>query len=332
MNPDPRLSKLKKEKYFYNIKTLRYEKIQASWTNRLLKFFGFIFSSVVFGVVLLTVWSYFFDLPKERKLKEEVTYWRGNFEKMDKELDQRIAVLDGIQERDKNIYRVIFNAEPIPKYVWEAGTGGSDKYSRYEVYEGGELISEVAEKIDKLGNRLKIQSESYDEIVGLIDNKQDMLASIPAIQPVGNKDLTRIASGFGMRIDPVYGTPRFHAGMDFTAPTGTPIYATGDGVAEVVNYSTGGYGNQVIIDHGYGYKTLYAHMSAFNVKKGQEVERGEIIGFIGSTGKSVGPHLHYEVIYKGVKVNPVNFFYNDLTDEEYQKVLEIAQNNGQALD
>lgn len=297
-----------------------------------MKFFGFIFSSMLFGIILLMVWSYFFDLPKERKLKEELSFWKDNFEQMDSDLKQRLLVLEGLQERDRNIYRVIFNAEPIPQYVWEAGTGGSKKYSKYEIYEDGELISEVAQKIDKMGNRLKIQSESYDEIVGNINNKQDMLASIPAIQPVANVDLTRIASGFGMRIDPVYGTPRFHAGMDFTAPTGTEIYATGDGVAEVVNYSTGGYGNQIIINHGYGYKSLYGHMSAFNIKQGQEVKRGEVIGYIGNTGKSVGPHLHYEVIYKGVKVNPVNFFYNDLTEEEYQKVLEIAQNNGQSLD
>lgn len=323
---------MKKEKYYYNINTLRYEKIESSWKNRLMKFFSFIFASMLFGVILLMVWSYFFDLPKERKLKEELSFWKENFESMDADLQQRLTVLNGLQERDRNIYRVIFNAEPIPQSVWEAGTGGSNKYSKYEIYEDGELISEVAEKIDKLGNRLKIQSESYDEIVGNINNKQNMLASIPAIQPVANMDLTRIASGFGMRIDPVYGTPRFHAGMDFTAPTGTEIYATGDGIAEVVNYSTGGYGNQIIINHGYGYKTLYGHMSAFNIKQGQEVKRGEVIGYIGNTGKSVGPHLHYEVIYKGVKVNPVNFFYNDLTEEEYQIVLQIAQNNGQSLD
>lgn len=323
---------MKKERYFYNVNTLRYEKIESSWKARLLKFSGFLFASALFGVVLLVVWSNFFDLPKEKKLKEEISFWKDNFDRMNSELDQRLIVLNGLQDRDRNMYRVIFNAEPIPQYVWEAGTGGSNKYAKYEIYDDGQLIANVAEKIDKFGNRLKIQSESYDEIVNLINNKQDMLASIPAIQPVANKDLTRIASGFGMRIDPVYGTPRFHAGLDFTAPTGTEIYATGDGVAEVVNYSTGGYGNQIIINHGYGYKSLYAHMSAFNIKAGQEVKRGEVIGYIGNTGKSVGPHLHYEVIFKGVKVNPVNFFYNDLTEDEYQKVLEIAQNNGQSLD
>ena len=227
---------------------------------------------------------------------------------------------------------VLYGAEPLPEYMWNAGTGGVDKYANYRLYDETELIGEVASKLDKFGWKLKMQSESYDQIVKMIENKTEVLASTPAIQPISNNDLTRIASGFGPRIDPIYLTPRMHWGMDFTAEIGTPIFATGKGTVEVAEYNKGGYGNRIIIDHGFNYKTMYAHLSKFHVTTGEEVVRGQVIGEVGNTGKSVGPHLHYEVIYKGSKVNPVNFFYNDLDADEYEKILDIAENNGQSLD
>ncbi|MBP7438529.1 MAG: M23 family metallopeptidase, partial [Bacteroidia bacterium] len=233
---------------------------------------------------------------------------------------------------DNTIYRVIFEAEPIPQSVREAGFGGAERYRNLRSDYNGELLVDVTKRIDKLSKQLYVQSKSFDEVWDLVKNKNNMLATIPAIQPVANKDLTRVASGYGMRIHPIYKTEKMHTGMDFTSPVGTEIHATGNGVVNKVEYDGRGYGNNVIISHGFGYQTLYGHMSKILVRPGQKVSRGDLIGYVGNTGTSTGPHLHYEVLKGGKPVNPVNYYYNDLTPEEYQTMLEISSKAGQSFD
>ena len=237
-----------------------------------------------------------------------------------------------LQNRDENIYRVIFEADSIPQSVREAGYGGSDRYKHLAGSSNSELLVETARKQETLRKQLYIQSKSYDEIVELVKAKQDMLASIPAIQPVSNKMLKRMASGFGMRFHPIYKTRKMHTGVDFSMPTGSEIYATGKGKVVKVEKMRRGYGYHIIIDHGYNYKTLYAHLNDIKVRKGQRVNRGDVIGTVGNTGTSTAPHLHYEVIKNGKKINPINFFYNDLSPEEYDLMLDIASRHNQSFD
>ena len=251
---------------------------------------------------------------------------------MQDKLQQVELVLDDIQQRDDNIYRVIFEADPIPTSIRKAGYGGVNRYKDLEGYNNSELIIATTKKIDQITKQLYIQSKSFDDVIELAKNKAVMLASIPAIQPVSNKNLKQMASGFGIRIHPIYKTQQFHDGMDFTAKIGTPIYATGDGKIAKVERNARGYGNHLIIDHGFGYKTLYAHMSKFKVTIGQKVNRGDVIGYVGNTGLSSGPHFHYEVHKNGEKINPVNFYFNDLTPEQYEKMLEISSQNNQSFD
>tara|TARA_B100000795_G_scaffold79079_1_gene56651 strand:- start:165 stop:1010 length:846 start_codon:yes stop_codon:yes gene_type:complete len=281
---------------------------------------------------MVIVFFQFFDSPKEKRLNREIDALTTQYEIVEDKLNQVELVLDDIQNRDDNIYRVIFEAEPIPKSIRKAGYGGINRYENLKGYSNSELIINTSEKVDQISKQLYIQSKSYDEIIELAKNKADMLAALPAIQPVSNKNLSRMASGYGYRIHPIYKTRKLHAGMDFSAKTGTPIYATGDGKIYKVRKSRRGYGNHVIIDHGYGYKTLYAHMKKYVVRRGQKVKRGEVIGYVGSTGTSVAPHLHYEVHKDGRKINPVNFYYNDLNPEEYEKMLEISSQNNQSFD
>jgi murein DD-endopeptidase MepM/ murein hydrolase activator NlpD len=241
-------------------------------------------------------------------------------------------VLADLQDRDDNIYRVIFEAEPIPKDVRQAGFGGANLYNKLEGFENSELMISTTQTLDKLSREMYVQSKSYDEIKKRIENKAQMLQSIPAIQPVSNKNLMRIASGFGYRINPIYKIMQFHSGIDFTASMGTPIYSTGDGVVSFASYDNSGYGMHVIINHGYGYQTLYGHMSRMKVNVGKTVKRGEVIGYVGSTGASTGPHCHYEVIKGGNKIDPSNFFYNDLSPAEYEKMLQQAAKSNQSFD
>jgi murein DD-endopeptidase MepM/ murein hydrolase activator NlpD len=241
-------------------------------------------------------------------------------------------VLDEIQERDDNIYRVIFEADPIPNSIRKQGFGGINRYEKLLGLSNSELMINTSKKIDQLTKQLYLQSKSFDEVIDLAKNKSNMLASIPAIQPVANKDLKRMASGYGYRIHPIYKTRKMHYGMDFSAKTGTEIYATGDGVVSKIKRSKRGYGNYVKINHGFGYETLYAHMSKYIVKKGQRVKRGEVIGYVGNSGISTAPHLHYEVRKDNKKINPMNFYYNDLSPEEYEKMLEISLQSNQSLD
>jgi len=321
-----------KIKYYYDTKTLSYKRIELNAFDNLKRWFTFISASTFVGFIMIIIFFQFFDSPKEKRLKNEIENLLVQYDILNKKMVQVDLVLDDIQERDDNIYRVIFEADPIPSSIRKAGFGGVNRYKDIRNFTNVELVVEATKKADKLSKQLYIQSKSFDELIELAKNKADMLASIPAIQPIANKDLGRMASGYGYRIHPIYKTRKLHTGMDFTAPQGTPIYATGDGKVEKVRRSRKGYGNHIVINHGYGYQTLYAHMSKYIVYKGQKVKRGEVIGYVGSTGTSVAPHLHYEVIKNKRKINPVNFYYNDLSPEEYDKMLEIASQNNQSFD
>ena len=321
-----------KIKYHFNTSTLKYERVIVSWKKRLLRVFGWLATAVVFGALIMLIAYNVFDSPKEKRLKRQLEESTLQLELLKQRADQVEAVLGDLQERDNTIYRVIFEAEPIPQSVREAGFGGAERYRNLRSDYNGELLVDVTKRIDKLSKQLYVQSKSFDEVWDLVKNKNNMLASIPAIQPVANKDLTRVASGYGMRIHPIYKTEKMHTGMDFTSPVGTEIHATGNGVVNKVEYDGRGYGNNVIISHGFGYQTLYGHMSKILVRPGQKVSRGDLIGYVGNTGTSTGPHLHYEVLKGGKPVNPVNYYYNDLTPEEYQTMLEISSKAGQSFD
>ncbi|MCF8218151.1 MAG: M23 family metallopeptidase [Bacteroidales bacterium] len=288
-------------------------------------------TGVAFATLALIIVFMLFPSPRERMLERELAHTKLQYKMMNEQLDQLEEVLADLENRDDNIYRVIFEAEPIPDAERKAGYGGAERYKELQGYENTELLTKTAKRLDKLSRRLYVQSKSFDDVIEMARNKDEMLQHIPAIQPINNKNLKRIASGFGYRIHPVYKTLRMHDGMDFTAPPGTPIYATGNGKVVKPKGSMSGYGNYVVIDHGYGYKTLYAHMNKVIVKPWHSVKRGEIIGYVGNTGVSTGPHLHYEVRKEGKPVNPVHFFYNDLTPEEYEKVIEISSQVNQAL-
>ena len=321
-----------KVKYYYDPKTLSYKKIQKSNKDRVRNILTFMASSALFAVIIVFLLFSFFPSPKEKQLKRELDQMVLQYEVLNDRLAHMEVVMDEIQERDDDIYRVIFEAEPIPNSIRKAGFGGVNRYENLESLKNAEIVIETSQKLDQLAKQMVIQSKSFDDVVEMARKKEEMLASIPAIQPVSNADLRRMASGYGFRVDPVYKTTKFHAGMDFSSPIGTPIYATGDGVIERADNRSRGYGNHVRINHGYGYLTLYAHMSEIAVRKGQKVKRGDIIGYVGNTGKSVGPHLHYEVHKDGETVNPVNFFYNDLTPEEYEMLIEMSQAPTQSLD
>ncbi len=321
-----------KAKYYFNTHSLKYEKVVIPLGKRLLRIFGFLATAIVFSVIIVAFAYAYLDSPKEKQLKREINQLTLQYEILQQRFDEINVVLSDLQQRDDNIYRVIFEAEPIPSSVREAGYGGVDRYKAFESMDNASLVISTMKKLDKLTKQMYIQSKSFDEIVSLARDKSDMLASIPAIQPVSNKDLTRIASGFGYRIHPIYKTTKMHEGIDFTAPVGTEIYATGNGTVKMIEYGSRGYGNHAVISHGFGYETLYGHMSKIKVKPGQKVKRGDVIGVVGSTGTSTAPHLHYEVIRQGTKINPINFFYNDLTPEEYEKMIEISSRSNQSFD
>ena len=321
-----------KAKYRYNPHTLSYDKIELSFKDKIFRGSMILGASLIIGIGIYFVTDAFVDSPKEKQLKKDNAELLSRYSILDKKAEQLAIVLGDIQHRDDNIYRIIFEAEPIASEIREAGFGGVNRYKELENFTNAELIVNASKKLDKLSKQLYIQSKSFDEVFEMAKKKEEMLASLPAIQPVSNVDLTRMASGYGYRTDPVYKTTKFHAGMDFTAPRGTPIYATGDGKIIQADAANRGYGNHVRIKHGYGYVTLYAHMSKFNCKVGQKVKRGDVIGYVGNTGKSVGPHCHYEVRKNGNPINPVNFYFNDLTPEQYAKMLELANDPTQSLD
>lgn len=320
-------------KYYYDTETCKYERVKATKTDILLNAMGFLFVSMIISVGIVFAYFSYFESPKEAMLRKENEELRFYYDMVNNKLTEASKMLSSLNERDDNIYRVIFAADPIPTSIRDAGIGGNERYKNLleEGLEEEELIVGTLQKIDKLKKQMYIQTKSYDEIIKLAKRKNEMLASIPAIQPVENKNLRRMASGFGMRIHPIYKVRKMHTGCDFTARTGTPIYATGDGTVKLAESKYGGYGKQVEINHGFGYITKYAHMSKYIVKIGQKVKRGEIIGYVGNTGTSTAPHLHYEVIYKGSKVNPVHYFFNDLDGAEYEEILELASRENQSL-
>lgn len=319
-----------KIKYQFNTKSLAVEPVRETLWDKAKKFLRIVLAGMVFSVVVLVIGYTFFDSPKERMLEREIEQYRLNFQIVNDRLDFLTSVLDDIQRRDDKIYRVIFEAEPIPRTVREAGIGGVDRYAQFDGDYSSEVIASTKTRIDQLSRMLYVQSVSYDEVYRMARNKNEMLAAIPAIVPI-EYGTYRLVSGFGMRIHPIYKTLRMHTGIDFTAPTGTPIFATGNGRVVEVERNRQGYGLMVVIDHGFGYQSLYAHLSEFNVRVGQKVTRGEVIGFVGSTGVSTAPHLHYEIIKNGKKIDPINYFFNDLSPEEFEHIIEVASQINQSL-
>lgn len=322
----------KKVKYVFNYKTLSFEHARLTLRHYVVKILSYLSTSVVFSAVILLLGFYFFDSPKERMLKREVQQYELQFKLMNERLDKIQAVLNDMADRDDNIYRVIFESEPIPSDVRKAGIGGADRYKQLEGYRNSDFLIQTSSRLDQITAQMYVQTKSFDDVYDMAKNKARLLASLPAIQPVNNKDLRRLSSYFGWRTDPYYKIMKFHEGVDFSAPTGTDIYTTGDGVVITADRSTSGYGNQVIIDHGFGYKTMYAHLQSFKVKVGQKVTRGQIIGTVGNTGKSTSPHLHYEVWKSNKPINPINYFFNDITPEQYEEMLILSQRPSQTMD
>jgi murein DD-endopeptidase MepM/ murein hydrolase activator NlpD len=286
----------------------------------------------VVAAIMLFILSIFFDTPGERQQKRENKQLVAQYEFLNKKLELMEQTMEQIKERDDNIYRLIFGAEPISKAQREAGFGGVNRYKELEGYNNSELVIETSKKLDQLLKQLDVQWKSYEEVVELAKEKEVFLASIPAISPIADKDLTRFASGYGYRIHPIYRTRKMHTGIDLTAPTGTEVYATGDGKIIKTGYTPGGYGKRIIVDHGFGYKTLYAHLNEIYVKEGQKVKRGELIGAVGNTGRSTAPHLHYEVRKNNKTENPVNYYYNDLTPEQYDEVITVSSRMNMSFD
>lgn len=324
---------MSKVKYYYDTKTLSYRKIERSFRQKVKDSIVVIAASGILAALFFVLYTIVIDSPKEKKLIRENLALQIQYNLLNERMDNMAVVLDDMQNRDDNIYRVIFESDPIPSSVRNAGFGGANRYKDLEVYESSELLIETQKKLDILSKMAAVQSKSFDDVKNLALDKEKMLAAIPGIQPVANKDLKRMASGYGRRMHPIYKVRKMHWGMDFSAKTGTPIFATGDGkITNNRKIGGSGYGKYVVIDHGYGYQTLYAHMSKVAVRKGQKVKRGDVIGYVGNTGRSAGPHLHYEVVKDGKKVNPINFYYSDLTPEEFEQMIEISNSINQSFD
>lgn len=324
----------KKVKYYFDTESLAYRKIKHSTLKRFSYVGLFLLSSALFGflsfVVLLN--TSFLDTPKDRLQAREIETMKLQYAILNKKMDQIDEVLASIEDRDNNIYRAYFNTSPIPTEQRKAGFGGVNRYKQLEGLNNSELVINTSKRVDVISKELAIQSNSLDEILKLAKDKNKLLSAIPAIQPVKNEQLKRMASGFGYRTDPFTKARKMHEGMDFTAPTGTPIYATGDGVVKRADNTASGYGNHIVIQHGYGYETLYGHLSKYNCRVGQRVKRGDIIGYVGSTGRSEAPHLHYEVHKEGKVVNPINFYYGNISAAEYVVISKIANQENQSLD
>jgi murein DD-endopeptidase MepM/ murein hydrolase activator NlpD len=317
--------------YRFNPDTLSFDKIERNVRTLVKKALGYLSTGIVSGIIFFFIFLQFFETPVTKQLKRENEQLLSQYNLMNKDIEKISAALEDIQMRDDNIYRVIFEANPIPSSVRMAGFGGTNRYTKLESMDNSELIISVAKKLDVLSKQVYVQSKSYDEVIKMALGKEKMLASIPSVMPVSNRDLKRTASGWGMRMHPIYRIPRFHYGMDFTAPVGTDVFVTGNGIVKEVGRNAG-YGNTIVVDHGYGYETLYGHLSRLNVKVGQSVNRGDVIGFVGSSGASTAPHLHYEVMKNGQKVNPQNYYFQDLNPMEYEKMISISSNTGQSFD
>ena len=327
---------MRKERYVYNTRTLSFEKEEKTLKEKLLSIFGFTSAVVISGILFVLVFNHFFPSPQEQSLKKELSQMKYKYSLLDNHVDLMEKVLTNIQDRDANVHRMIFGMDPVDEDVWQSGQGGFKKYKDIVNYgESSNMIKDVQNQVEKLAIQMTIQSKSLDTLVNLASERDKMFASIPALKPVREDKLKRkirALSGFGMRLHPILKIRKMHAGLDFTSPSGTDIQASGEGVVVKIGRKKTGYGNHVIIDHGYGYKTLYAHMSRFDVNKGERVSRGQKIGEVGNTGTSTAPHLHYEVIYKGRKVDPINFVMDGLTTEEYQELVNEASKMNQSFD
>ena len=326
-----KLFKSRKTYYLYNPNTLSYERVYPSAKDRFFGVLKHLSLGILIGVGLFFLFARMFDSPVESLLKKENKLLQTQYDILSLRLNNALEVLDDIQQRDDNLYRALFQTASIPESVRNSGFGGSNRYEHLMSLSNADLVVATAQKMDMLSKQLYIQSNSLEELIDLGKSQEERLKCIPAIQPISNKDLKKTASGYGMRIDPIYRTPRFHSGMDFSAKVGTDIYATGNGVVTFAGWKQG-YGNCLMIDHGFGYQTVYGHMSKFKARVGQKVKRGEVIGEVGNTGKSTGPHLHYEVIVRGKHDNPSKYYYMDLTPEEYDRMIQIADNHGQVMD
>jgi len=322
---------MRKVYYIYNPQTQTYDRIYPTFRQRLRGITRRLFYGMGFGVAGFLVFFIIFGSPSEKELRIENSRLLAQYNVLSRQLDESLAVLQDIQQRDDNLYRVIFQADPISPAIRKAGYGGTNRYEELLDMANAKLVINTTQKLDMLNKQLYIQSKSFDDVVELSKNHEQMLQSIPAIQPIANKDLRQTASGYGRRVDPIYGTVKLHSGMDFSAHPGTDVYAIGDGKVVKMGWESG-YGNTIIIDHGFGYRTVYAHLRDFRTKLGKKVVRGEVIGGVGSTGKSTGPHLHYEVHVKGQVVNPVNYYFMDLSPEDYERMIQIAANHGKVFD
>ncbi len=320
----------KKTYYHYNEQTLSFEVVKRPLPKRMFAWLRTTLFGVILGITLVIWVGYWHNTPSEIRQQQEQRELVSQYQLLSRQLDEALVVLADLQQRDDNLYRVMLQAEPVSKSIRDAQSTTA-KYESFLELPQGELVANTTQKVDMLRRQLYVQATSFEELVELGRTHEDRLACIPAIQPVSNKDLKRTASGYGYRIDPIYKTRRFHNGMDFSAPIGTPIYATGNGKVTFAGWKAG-YGNVVKIDHGHNYETLYAHCDKLLVRKNQQVVRGEKIALVGNTGKSTGPHLHYEVIHKGRHVNPVNYYFFDLSPELYDQMIQLAENQGQVMD
>jgi murein DD-endopeptidase MepM/ murein hydrolase activator NlpD len=323
---------MKKVKYYYNTNSLRYEKLETPLRVKLLRVLGFMSAALVTALIIVSVAYRYFPSANEKRLQQQNEALRENYLVLDEQVRKMHDRLHDLEERDNDIYRAIFEANPIPDSARLIEIQQQREVRLVMAMDRFDLEESIVNTLDNLERRMSFQEKSYVQINDFIKNKEQLLASTPAIQPVSNSDLKRVASGFGYRIDPIYKTPRFHAGLDFTAPQGTPIYATANGVAKIAGNAGNGYGNYVVINHGYGYETLYGHMYRVKVKAGERLRRGDVIGYVGSTGKSTGPHCHYEVHKNGQRIDPVYFFYNDLTPEQFDHIIKLAAAANQSFD
>lgn len=319
------------KKYKYNTDTTTFKPIRQKRLRRIRNIAAFLIVTAFFGVISGFTFSQKLNKPEENSLAAELQEMKIQYQLLNKKVKQSQKVLAQVEERDNNIYRSYFELEPISEDIRKAGFGGVNRYAKFSDWTHADLVTEVTKSIDILNKQLVIQSKSLDEIIISAKEKDKMLAHLPAIQPVANKDLKRLASGYGMRMHPVLKVPKLHKGADFSANVGTPIYATGDGRVKLSGRH-GGYGNTVIINHGYGYETLYAHMSRIKVKRGQRVKRGDVIGYVGNSGLSTGPHLHYEIHKDGKPIDPVSYFYQDVSPDEFKILLEKSQQMSVSLD
>lgn len=322
---------MRKVYYIYNPRTRTYDRIYPTVRQRALSILRRLFVGMGLGAGSFLILLFIFGSPSEKELRIENSRLLAQYNVLSHRLDEALSVMQDIQQRDDNLYRVVLQADPISDAIRQAGYGGTNRYEQLQDMANSDLVINTTSKLDMLDRQLYIQSKSFDEVVDLCKNHDEMLNCIPAIMPVSNKNLKQTASGYGTRIDPIYKTVKFHAGMDFSANIGTPVYATGNGTVTKAGWESG-YGNLIKVDHGFGYVTWYAHLNKCKVRVGQKVLRGEVIGEVGNTGKSTGPHLHYEVHVKGKVVNPVNYYFMDLSAEDYDKMIQIAANHGKVFD